>query len=182
MSKPLSDPTSRVPGILGRALRPLPLLPLEIALQSLVSAIVDRHPQLLERLQLFHGRSIGIDPLDVPLAFVLEPLPSVICVRVVRKLQREQSDVHIRGPLLALIGMVDGEYDADALFFSRDITIEGDIETALALRNAIDDAEINLAGEVAASLAALSGCVRHAAGRVAGDVAATVFARRSIFR
>lgn len=182
MSKPSSDPTSRVPGVLGHALRPLPLLPLQIALQGLVSAISTRHPQLLERLQLFQGRSIGIEPDDVPFAFVLEPLQSVISVRVVRELHREQSDVHIRGPLLALIGLVDGDYDADALFFSRDITIEGDIETALALRNAIDDAEINLAGEAAASFAALSGSMRQAAGRVAGDFAAAVFGRRSIFR
>jgi predicted lipid carrier protein YhbT len=163
-------------------LRPLPLLPLQIALQGLVSAIAGRHPQLQERLQPFHGRTVGIEPHDVPFAFVLQPLQSVISVRVVRELQREQSDVHIRGPLLALMGLVDGNYDADALFFSRDITIEGDIETALALRNAIDDAEINLAGEVTASLAAFPGSMREAAERAAGDWAAALFGRRSIFR
>lgn len=46
--------------------------------------------------------------------------------------------------------MVHGALDGDALFFSRDILIEGDTEAVLALRNAVDDAEIDLAGEIAA--------------------------------
>jgi predicted lipid carrier protein YhbT len=46
--------------------------------------------------------------------------------------------------------MVHGALDGDALFFSRDIVIEGDTEAVLALRNAVDDAEIDLAAEVAA--------------------------------
>ena len=45
--------------------------------------------------------------------------------------------------------MVHGAMDGDALFFSRDIVIEGDTEAVLALRNAVDDAEIDLADEVA---------------------------------
>jgi len=39
--------------------------------------------------------------------------------------------------------MIDGTYDGDALFFSRDLVIEGDTEAVLALRNAIENAELN---------------------------------------
>jgi predicted lipid carrier protein YhbT len=42
-----------------------------------------------------------------------------------------------------LVGMLDGSYDGDALFFSRDLVIEGDTSAVLALRNALDDAEID---------------------------------------
>ena len=45
--------------------------------------------------------------------------------------------------------MIHGTLDGDALFFSRDITIEGNTDAILALRNAIDAAEIDLPGEVA---------------------------------
>jgi predicted lipid carrier protein YhbT len=49
----------------------------------------------------------------------------------------------IAAPLVVLIGMLDGSYDGDALFFSRDLVIEGDTSAVLALRNALDDAEID---------------------------------------
>jgi predicted lipid carrier protein YhbT len=62
----------------------------------------------------------------------------------------------IRGPLLALLGLLDGNFDGDALFFSRDITVDGDIGAVLALRNAVDDAQINLLDEVAASIGPLA--------------------------
>ena len=54
-------------------------------------------------------------------------------------------DARIAGPLAALIGLVHGAYDGDALFFSRDLVIEGDTEAVLALRNAIDNEELDLA-------------------------------------
>lgn len=52
------------------------------------------------------------------------------------------SDVLIRGPLLALLGLLDGTLDGDALFFSRVISINGRTEAVLALRNTIEDAEL----------------------------------------
>jgi predicted lipid carrier protein YhbT len=59
-------------------------------------------------------------------------------------------DARIAGPLAALLGLVHGAYDGDALFFSRDLVVEGDTGAALALRNAVDDAELDLAGEITA--------------------------------
>ena len=43
--------------------------------------------------------------------------------------------------------LLEGRVDGDALMFSRDLTIEGDVEAVLALRNAIDDTQLDLAGE-----------------------------------
>ena len=64
-------------------------------------------------------------------------------------------EAHIAGPFAALLGMLHGTMDGDALFFSRDIIIEGDTEAVLALRNALDDAEIDILGEITASLGPL---------------------------
>ena len=52
--------------------------------------------------------------------------------------------------MLALLGLIDGSYDGDALFFSRDLVVEGDVEAVLALRNAIDDAGVDLVADTAA--------------------------------
>lgn len=48
--------------------------------------------------------------------------------------------------------MIHGTLDGDALFFARDLVIEGDTEAVLALRNALDDAEIDLLTAAAAAL------------------------------
>ncbi len=45
--------------------------------------------------------------------------------------------------MLVLIGLLDGTYDGDALFFTRDLVIEGDTAAVLALRNAIEDANLD---------------------------------------
>jgi predicted lipid carrier protein YhbT len=57
---------------------------------------------------------------------------------------------------VALFDLIVGPHDGDALFFSRDLTIQGDIGAVLALRNAIDNAELDLPHEVAQLLQPLS--------------------------
>lgn len=46
--------------------------------------------------------------------------------------------------------MVDGRYDGDALFFTRDLRVEGDTEAIVCLRNALDDVEGSVADDIAA--------------------------------
>lgn len=146
----------RMPPLLSHLLRPLPLFPLQLALQAFVNVIVGRHPQLCDRLPPLHGQRVGLEPSDLPFAFLLEPRANSIAVKVVRSLEPKAATVSIRGAMTALMGLADGTYDADALFFSRDISVEGDVEVAVALRNAIDDAEIDLLDEVAACIGPLS--------------------------
>jgi predicted lipid carrier protein YhbT len=139
-----------LPGFIAVAIRPLPLPPLELALQRLTSNLVARYPELLERLEAAGSRRCAIDPTDLPMVIVLEPRGRTIGVRVVRNFKQGIAEAHISGPLQALLGLVNGTYDGDALFFSRDLNIEGEIETILAFRNAIDDAEIDLLAEALA--------------------------------
>jgi predicted lipid carrier protein YhbT len=58
--------------------------------------------------------------------------------------------------------MVHGVLDGDALFFSREITIEGDTDAILAMRNAIDAAEIDLSCELANLFGPFSPVARQA--------------------
>src|SRR5208282_1636479 len=63
-------------------------------------------------------------------------------VKMEGKKASKASDVIVRGPLLSLLGLLDGTFDGDALFFSRSISISGKVDALLALRNAIEDADL----------------------------------------
>ena len=132
----------RLPPWLSRAVAPLPLAPLQPALALMLARIGRAHPDLYDRLGEHAEKRFGIDPTDLPFAFVLEPRPERPQARAVRRLPAGL-DVRIRGPLSGLIGMAEGRLDGDALFFSRTLSIEGDMEATLALRNALDDARLD---------------------------------------
>jgi predicted lipid carrier protein YhbT len=136
----------RFPAAAAAALRVLPLAPLSASLTAVSRSIARRHPGLFRRLGE-HGHSrFVLDPTDLPLVILLEPAGGRPRVTVTRG--PATGEARIAGPLAALLGLVHGAYDGDALFFSRDLVIEGDTGAALALRNAIDDAELDLSQEV----------------------------------
>ncbi|WP_420962471.1 ubiquinone anaerobic biosynthesis accessory factor UbiT [Brucella sp. IR073] len=131
-------------------LTPLPLRPLELLLQRLVTSVACRKPGLFARLGAQGEKIFLIDPTDLPFVFRLNPARDAPRIEARRRHQCGKWEARIAGPLGALIGLVHGAADGDALFFSRDIVIEGDTEAVLALRNAIDDAELDLVAEAAA--------------------------------
>ncbi|WP_296712302.1 SCP2 sterol-binding domain-containing protein [Rhodoblastus sp.] len=132
------------------ALRLAPLAPLSFAAARLARSLGRRHPALFKRLGDQTGKTFLLDPTDLPFAFLLSPRPEAPGLKAVRRSSAGSWDARIAGSLAALIGLVHGAYDGDALFFSRDLVIEGDTEAVLALRNAIDNEEIDLARETAA--------------------------------
>lgn len=140
----------RVPDAISSALRPLPLLPLEIFLQQLARNIVARHPDMMTRIDRPNLLRFSIDPSDVPFAIEIELRNGVVDVRLRRELDERSLHARIGGTLAALMRLVDGEADGDALFFSREIIVTGDIAAILALRNAVDSAEIDLLREAVA--------------------------------
>ena len=156
-----SAPIPLFPPLGARLLAPLPAGPLSLVLGHLCRGMAERHPGLFTRLGPHAEKRFLIDPTDLPFSFLVRPKPSGPRIEARRSVTAADWDCRIAGPLAALLGMVHGAYDGDALFFSRDIVMEGDTEAALALRNAIDDAEIDLFAEAAVSLGAV--------GRLAGQ-------------
>lgn len=140
-----------IPAPLALPLRFLPLLPLRLVLQRAAEGIRSRKPELFARLEGHADKAFLIDLTDLPFVFRLILSPDRPSIEPLLREQGGVWDARIAGPLAALIGMVHGSYDGDALFFSRDIVIEGDTEAVLALRNALDDAEIDLPTEIAAA-------------------------------
>ena len=121
----------------------LPLLPLEVIARRLLANAMAARPSFAGRLGEHAGRTFAIDPVDCPFVFLIKPEGGRTDLKIVRRSLAQACDARIAAPLVVLIGMVDGSYDGDALFFSRDLSIEGDTEAVLALRNAIENAELD---------------------------------------
>ena len=154
----------RFPPALGVALRFLPLAPLSMAMTAYCRRIAQTHPDLFRRLGPHAHTRFVLDPTDIPLVICLDPNGGRPCVTVTRG--KGDGAARIAGPMAALLGLVHGSFDGDALFFSRDLVIEGDTAAALALRNAVDDAELDLSGELAGLSGPFGGAVRSLAGVV----------------
>lgn len=134
-------------------------LPLAEALANLAyQRVLSHHPSLFERLDMYRGRRFGFVPTDLPLAFVARPSDGRISVH--RKPLRDRVDVSVEAPFGLLLDLLQGKADGDALFFSRDIQVEGDMEALLALRNSLDDARVDLVDDVLGEGSPLAPMVR----------------------
>ncbi|MCK5546530.1 MAG: SCP2 sterol-binding domain-containing protein [Rhodospirillaceae bacterium] len=168
--------------LFGMATSPLPA----VLLQPFVSAVFSRlrraHPNLFDRLVGLDDATFLIDPTDLPFAFVLHVNsnvdsnesstgPRIVTVGPNDKIETSSS---IRGSFLSLINLLEGRIDGDALFFSREIAIEGDTEAVVALRNAVDDADINVERDILSTLGPFSGLLARLTGAGKG-----VFAKAS---
>ncbi len=131
-----------VPGLVRNLIRPLPGLPLSFFLTQLVRRFGRRHPEVFERLGHTSSIAIMVDPVDLPLRFRFLFAGALSRVDVVGEDDPGQTAASVRAPLLVLLGLLDGTYDADALFFSRDLSIEGDVAAIVAVRNAIEEADL----------------------------------------
>lgn len=111
-------------------------------------AVRARHPGLFDRLSGIADPVYLVDPVDLPFVFILRADPQAPSLRVTGDASGVEASATIRGPFLRLIDLLEGRIDGDALFFTRELTIEGDTEAVVALRNAVDGAEISVMDDV----------------------------------
>ncbi|AJE45082.1 ubiquinone anaerobic biosynthesis accessory factor UbiT [Celeribacter indicus] len=156
----------RVPRPLAQALALTPPGALSLGLTRYARAVATRHPAMFRRLGAHGQARFLIDPTDLPFALLLEPGGGRPRVTLLRRSAQAQATARIAGSLSALLGLVHGAFDGDALFFSRDLAIEGDTAAVLALRNALDDAELDLSEEIFAFAGPLASGLRPFVGLV----------------
>ncbi|MCB9979311.1 MAG: SCP2 sterol-binding domain-containing protein [Rhodospirillales bacterium] len=156
-SRPCASRLRTLPRI---ALAPIPLFLLQPLLRFIVTGVARRHPALFNRLGSSQNKAILIDPTNLPFALLLHPRPDTPTLEAVRRKKKVPHDAKITGTFLTLLDMIDGNMDGDALFFTRDLKIEGDTEAIVALRNALDDMDISLADDLAAHAGPLSGALK----------------------
>ena len=89
-----------------------------------------------------------VETRDGPMLVLMQPQARRITIH--RRGAPPDHDAAITGRLSAFLAMLHGVEDGDALFFSGELAIAGDTSAVLALRNALDDAELDLTEELAA--------------------------------
>jgi O2-independent ubiquinone biosynthesis accessory factor UbiT len=124
------------------------LAPLQALLNQIVRGVAGRQSVLFERLGRHADSTYVIDPIDLPVVLVLKPRPQSPELRAVFRSSAEAGDCRIAGRFRTLLALVDGRHDGDALFFSRDLTVEGDIDAVVSLRNALDDLDVTLTEDI----------------------------------
>lgn len=145
----------------SRLLPPLPLFPIQPLLGHIVTTIARRHPELFDRLGDSCKKRFLIDPHNLPFFLLLQPDPDRPRLKAYNRGDNIAHDVRISGSFLTLLAMIDSQTDSDALFFSRALTVSGDSEAMVALRNALDDMDTTLADDVAACFGPLARPVRR---------------------
>lgn len=132
--------------ILPRAVSyPVNHMPLGLIQQGTLlvfNQLLRQHPDVFDRLGNHASKSFRFTPTDLNLTFLV--VPAHRRVTVSRKSARMTSDAAIGGPLLTLLALLEGRIDGDAMFFARSLSIAGDMEAMLALRNALDDSGLDL--------------------------------------
>lgn len=88
-------------------------------------------------LAFLKGRQIVVKVTDIGLAFGLTLADGKLRVR----LNPTQSDVTFTAKSLSLLQVVAGQTDPDTLFFRRQLSITGDTELGLAVKNFLDSLE-----------------------------------------
>ena len=131
-----------LPAFVRRLLPAAGGLPLGPVLTLSLRSFARRRPEIFERLGAYCSARYLIDPTDLPFAFVVTPDGVSASVQITGGSGTENCDVVVRGPIMALHGILDGTFDGDELFFHRTISITGRTEAIVALRNAIEDAEL----------------------------------------
>lgn len=136
----------------------------DFLLDQCLGAVLRRHPSLTEALDALGGARVGIDPTDLPVAFLLDCSSQPPRLRLRRSVDTGEADAIIRGTLLTLLDLCDGRLDGDAAFFARQLSFEGDTAAVVALRNALDGADIDLRRDLRQRAEALPAPLRRLAG------------------
>jgi predicted lipid carrier protein YhbT len=137
---------------------PAPLLARLVAV--LTHGMRRRHPQLVSNFKRLDPAVVHIAPTDLPHRFALIFGDGRMEVRVLLPGSPQAANATIRGGLLALIDLLEGRIDGDAMFFSRDIQITGSTAVIVAVRNTLDREEISMRDEIASLFGPLERPVR----------------------
>lgn len=150
-----------LPRHLVSAINRTPLALVQKGVELAFGQALRQHPDLFDRLGEHAAKSFGFRPSDLDLGFVVHP--STPAIRVYRAKKMPRVDAAMSGPMLTLLALLEGRIDGDAVFFSRELKVTGDMEAMLALRNGLDNCGFDLPRD----LAGLAGPLAFPARRIA---------------
>ncbi len=135
----------------------VPLALIQPILDRIATSVARSRPELFARLGSQAGKRFLIDPTDLPFVLVLIPDRETPILKAYRRSEEPAHDAAIAGTFFRLLDLIDGELDGDALFFTRDLQVQGDTEAVVTLRNALDDMEGSAMDSVLGSFGPLAG-------------------------
>jgi len=139
---------------LAQGAAPIAAALIQPVLSRIVRRVAERHPSLFDRLGPHQTTDYLIDPVELPFALHLRPDPAALLLRAVPRDRLPAAGATIQGRFLLLLQLLDSDEDGDAAFFSRGLTITGDTEAVVRLRNALDDMDGSVADDAAAMFGA----------------------------
>lgn len=122
---------------------------IESPLRKIVQHISCARPDIFNRIGPHTNKVFLIDPINIPFVFILTPQRENPNLKILSRNKIPEHDARISATFLTLFKMIDGQLDGDALFFTRDLTIEGDTEAVVCLRNALDDLDGSIIDDIA---------------------------------
>ncbi len=130
----------------GIAMRALPPGPLAHWMEAAAAWAFRCRPELSERLAGFSGRRLLIDIMDLRLALVVELTPGIPRMALIpgAVAAADGADAAVSATFSDLLALLEGRVDGDALFFLGRLRFRGDTETILAVRNALEDARLDV--------------------------------------
>ncbi len=165
--------------VLTRLIRIVPLILVQPALARFARRVAAVRGELFERLGSHGTKRFLIDPTDFPAVLLLEPDRARPRLCAFRRGEAPPVDARMAGTLGTLVAMIEGRLDGDSLMFTRRLVVEGDVEAAVSLRNALDNLDRSIIDDAAgaygrvglAALAAARGLVRLTTARVRATAA-----------
>ena len=149
MKAPPQDSPPLSPVLLaGIGLGAMPPVLLQPFLDATLMMMKRRHGAMFTRLEAMAGSTFRIGPTDLPCDFLLSFTPAPNLKALTKTADVAAVTASINGPLLTLLQLLEGKLDGDALFFSRDLVVDGDTEAVVMLRNIIDGAGIDISQDL----------------------------------
>jgi predicted lipid carrier protein YhbT len=134
--------------VAGMGLGVLPPALLQPLLDAMLMVMRRRHSAMFVSLEAMKDIHFRIGPTDLPFDFLLSLGPAPTLKAVAKEVEDTGVTASIHGSLLTLMQLLEGKLDGDALFFSRDLVVDGDTEAVVMLRNIIDGAGIDIAEDI----------------------------------
>ncbi len=132
-----------------RLMPPMPLFVLQPILRRIVNRVARENPDMFGRLGPHITANFVVDPINLPFVLHLRPDPDNLLLRACSRRNIPDHDARVAGKFLDLARLIDSDLDGDALFFSRELSVTGNTEAVVCLRNAMDDVDGSIAQSVA---------------------------------
>ena len=144
--------------LIGMLLQPIiPKIIVQKAIDSLTAYFTKIHPGVVDRMSDYAPARIVLNPTDMPFYFLAEFTKSNFHILYIENDDIDLQEITtISATFDFFLKMLERQSDGDALFFSRQLMIEGDTTIVVALRNILEAENVNINDDINETFGTLS--------------------------